>query len=230
VSEVVAKTRQELGGPLSVTSDAKMPCGGAQAYDMKRVCVQSCGTQRRSRETDEMTSLYWFAHTEGKHFGRMQELSGERLIMLATDSQLAANLVRLSSQKLDLSHLSVEPTLNFGNFSVTPTSYRNVLLKSVKTGKCPVFIGPVFIHHTKFKQTYSECFNKLKSIVPALDDLIAFGTDCEISNSDALSTCFTKAIHLRCFHHFLGNVRSKPIIARNRGHFKPANNCQQYLV
>lgn len=120
----------------------------------------------------------------------MQQLSGESSILLATDYQIA-DLSRFCTQDLDFSHLSVNPTFNFGNFSVTPISYRNVLLKSVKTGKCPVFIGPVFIHHTNFKQTYLQCFNKLKSIVPALEDLVAFETDGEHSLSEELSTCFT---------------------------------------
>lgn len=109
---------------------------------------------------------------------RMQELSGEPLILLATDNQLA-DLSRFCTQDLDFSHLSIDPTFNFGNFSVPPTSYRNVLLKSVKTGKCSVFIRPIFIHHIKFKETYLQCFNKLKSIVTALENLVAFGTDGE---------------------------------------------------
>ena len=203
---MVAKTRRELGGPLTVSSDAEMPRGRTQAYDIKRERVGSYGVERRSRERDEMTSLNWFAHTEGKDF--VFELSGEPLILLATDNQLA-DLSRFCTQDLDFSHLSVDPTFNFGDSSVTPTSYRNVLLKSVKTGKCPVFIGPIFIHHKKYKETYLQCFDKLKSLVPALQDLVAFGTDGEHSLSEALSTCFTKALHLRCFRHFKGNVRSK---------------------
>ena len=130
VSEAVAKTRRELGGPLTVSSDAEMPRGRTQAYDIKRERVESYGVERRSRETDEMTSLNWFAHTEGKDFVRMQELSGEPLILLATYNQLA-DLSRFCTQDLDFSHLSVDPTFNFGDYSVTPTSYRNVLLKSV---------------------------------------------------------------------------------------------------
>ena len=43
----------------------------------------------------------------------------------------------------------------------------------------------------------------------ALQGLVAFGTDGEHSLSEALSTCFTKTLHLRCFGHFEGNVRSK---------------------
>ena len=208
VSEAVAKTRRELGGPLTISSDAEMPRGRTQAYDIKRERVGSYGVERKTRETDEMTSLNWFAHTEGKDFVRMQALSGEPLILLATDNQLA-DLSRFCTQDLDFSHLSVDPTFNFGDFSVTPTSYRNILFESVKTGKCPVFIGPIFIHHTKYKETYLQCFDKLKSLVLALQDLVAFGTDGEHSLSEALSTCFTKALHLRCFRHFEGNVRSK---------------------
>lgn len=49
----------------------------------------------------------------------------------------------------------------------------------------------------------------MKSIVTGLEDLVAFGTDGEDSLSEALSTCLTKAIHLCCFRHFEGNVKSK---------------------
>ena len=45
--------------------------------------------------------------------------------------------------------------------------------------------------------------------MPALQDLVAFGTDGEHILSEALSTCFTKTLHLRCFRHFEGNVTSK---------------------
>ncbi|RMX55178.1 hypothetical protein pdam_00014085, partial [Pocillopora damicornis] len=44
--------------------------------------------------------------------------------------------------------------------NITPTSYRDVLSKSVKTRKCPVFIGPIFIHQTNLsKLTYSASTN-----------------------------------------------------------------------
>ena len=41
--------------------------------------------------------------------------------------------------------------------------------------------------------------------MPALQDLVAFGTDGEHSLSEALSTCFTKALHLRRFRYFEGS-------------------------
>ena len=65
MSKAVAKKRPDLG--------ADIPRGRTQAYNMKRARVESFYTERRSRETDEMTTLNWFAHTKGK------ELSGEPL-------------------------------------------------------------------------------------------------------------------------------------------------------
>ena len=44
----------------------------------------------------------------------MQELSGEPLILLATDNQLA-DLSRFCTQDLDFGHLSVDPTFNIGD-------------------------------------------------------------------------------------------------------------------
>ena len=73
----------------------------------------------------------------------------------------------------------------------------------------PCFHRAYFIHHKKYKETYLQCFDKLKSLVPALQDLVAFGTDGEHNLSEALSNCFTTALHPRCFRHFEGNVSSK---------------------
>ena len=71
-----------------------------------------------------------------------------------------------------------------------------------------------FYPSKKYKDTYLQCFDKLQSLVPALQDLVAFGTDGEHNLSEALSTRFTKALHLRCFRHFEGKVKIKSV-ARN---------------
>ena len=130
---------------------------------MKRDRSKATCSQPRGKELDEMASFNWYAKTEGKGFVRMHELSGESLILLATDKQLD-DLSRLCINRLDYYYLSVDPTFNFGEFSVTPTSYRNIILKNRKTNKSPVFVGPIFIHHSKTKETYSQFFQKLKCL------------------------------------------------------------------
>ena len=186
---------------MKVLSDADIPSGRTQAYDMKRDRSRATCSQPRRKQLDEMASFNWYAKTEGKGFVRMHELSGEPLIFLATDKQLA-DLSRLCTSPVDYSYLSVDPTFNFGEFSVTPTSYRNILLKNRKTNKSPVFVGPIFIHHSKTKETYSQFLQKLRFLARHLENLRVFGTDGENALSDALSDSFPGAIHLRCFFTF----------------------------
>jgi hypothetical protein len=206
-NEALAKTRKEMGGCFSNASEASLPRGQSQAHNLKRTNANSTIVSGAKRSKDEMTALNWYAKTDGKNFVRMQEISDEPRIMIATDNQLD-DLVRFCTSEIDFSCLSVDPTFNFGNFSVTPTSYRNLLLKSRKTGKSPVFIGPIFIHHTKQRATYKQFFDKLTSIRGQLSNVICYGTDGEKALSDALAEAFPLGIHLRCFRHFRGNFLS----------------------
>ena len=95
----------------------------------------------------------------------MQELSSEPLMILGTDKQLA-DVSRFCTSHLDFTYLSVDPTFDFGEFSVAPTSYRNILLKNRNSYKSSVFVGPIFIHHTKKKKTSPQFFAKLKNLAP----------------------------------------------------------------
>lgn len=118
-SEAVAKMKKDLGGPLKSSSDADIPRGRTQAYDMKREHSKTSCSEPKRKQIDEKTTFNWYAKTDGKNFVRMQELSGEPLIVLATDKQLA-DLSRFCMSHLDFTYLSVDPTFNFGDFSVTP--------------------------------------------------------------------------------------------------------------
>ena len=44
---------------------------------------------------------------------------------------------------------------------------------------------------------------------PSLQGIVAFGTDGEKALSSAFSAVFNKAVHLRCFLHFKGNLESR---------------------
>ena len=49
--------------------------------------------------------------------------------------------------------LSVDPTFNLGNFYVTVTTYRHLLLEN-SSGNHPVIMGPIFVHQQKMFETY----------------------------------------------------------------------------
>ena len=103
---------------------------------------------------------------------------------------------------------TVDPTFNLGDFDVTVTTYRHLLLKNRK--ECnPVMLGPVFVHERKRFETYHFFASSLTGLKPSLTNLRSFGTDEERALSTAFQTVFGRAVHLRCFFHFRGNLEAK---------------------
>ena len=105
--------------------------------------------------------------------------------------------------------LTVDPTFNLGEFDVSPITYRYELLKSVRTEKSPVFIGPIMIYYRKTFHTYVFFASTLVGLRPDLQDLRAFGTDGEKALAEAFSHEFSYALHLTCFNHCRQNIKRK---------------------
>ena len=89
----------------------------------------------------------------------------------------------------------MDPTFNLGDFSVTVTSFRNLLLKNQTTGKHPVMIGPMLVHRRNLFSSYHLFASSLVSLNRSLS---AFGTDGE--------ECLFLA---QCFLHFRDNCKAK---------------------
>ena len=89
------------------------------------------------------------------------------------------------------------------------TSFCNLLLKNQTTGKNPVVIGPMLVHHRKLFSSYHFFASSLVSLKPSLSDFQAFGTDGEECLYNALATQFSQAHHVRCFLHFRDNCKAK---------------------
>ena len=129
-------------------------------------------------------------------------------MMLLAFNYMLDDLVRFCTSDSNFSVLGIDPTFSLGEFDVTVTTYRHLLLIPHRepTGKPPVMIGPLFVH---LKGTYHFFSSSLVSLRKELSSLKAFGTDGEIALERAFMTTFTKAIHLRCFLHFRGNIEQK---------------------
>lgn len=66
-SEAVAKMKKDLGGPLKSSSDADIPRGRTQAYDMKREHSKTSCSEPKRKQIDEKTTFNWYAKTDGKN-------------------------------------------------------------------------------------------------------------------------------------------------------------------
>ena len=142
-------------------------------------------------------------------FVRIVTSAPEPMCVLCTNSQLF-DIERFCTDAVTFSPLSVDPTFDLGDFSVTVTSYSNQLPQPfVRTGKNPVMIGPMLVHRRKLFSSYHFFASSLVSMKPSISQLQAFGTDGEECLYSAFSTQFSHARHLRCFLHFQDNCKAK---------------------
>lgn len=72
----------------------------------------------------------------------------EPICLFCNDRQLH-DVKHFCCNAINFSILGVDATFNLGEFSVTITTYRHLLLEEETTGKPPVMIGPALIHKTK---------------------------------------------------------------------------------
>ena len=117
---------------------------------------------------------------------------------LSTNSELF-DIERFCTDPVTFTPLSIDPTFDLGDFSVTVTSYRNLLLKNRITAQKPVMIGPMLVHRRKPFSSYHFFASSLVSLKPSISHLQAFGTDGEENLFSAFSAQFSHAKHPRCF-------------------------------
>lgn len=157
--EVIASLSQEFGGIVDAMYPGQLQQDEQQVSGFKKRLPKStvAGTSSSGHTCIEANELYTImlqAHLDSDKFARNIKAHPEPAIVLATDRQLA-DLARFCCDLFEFCVLTVDPTFCLGDFDVTPTTYRHLLLECVQTGKPPVMIGPCLIHYKNFKPT---CF------------------------------------------------------------------------
>ena len=207
--EAVKMVYEKAGGVVGASSLSELPRDRRQAYNLKShsQCVSGVGSNHHKDLIYDLLE---------QHFGSLKQFVRNVLFddavscVLFTDQQLH-DIKRFCTNKglAANSVLGVDPTFNLGDFYVTVTTYENLLLISRRSGKHPVFIGPMMVHQKRTYETYfyfaSEILKHQKSLV----SLCAVGTDGEEQLSSAFSTVFPEAVNLLCSFHKRENIKMK---------------------
>ncbi|CAB4032414.1 Hypothetical predicted protein, partial [Paramuricea clavata] len=129
-------------------------------------------------------------------------------VVLATDQQLQ-ELQLFCTSPIEFSVLGIDPTFNIfdRNISLTVSTYRNLKLVNPKTGKPPVFVGPLLMHQRKDWKTFSKFAHSLTMAKPKLEGVLACGTDGGKALIDGFKRHMRFAIFLRFFLHFKDNIK-----------------------
>ena len=83
------------------------------------------------------------------------------------------------------------------------------MLKNHKTGRHPVFIGPMLVHQKQTYETYYYFASQLLKLNRRLSSLNAVGTDREEQLGKAFGTVFPGAVKLLCCLHKRDNIKMK---------------------
>lgn len=136
----VSKVTKEKGGIVSAKAIGDIPRNRKQVYNIK---------PPKADDNDALLSVMAMCKQsidkDEEPFVRMVTSAPEPMCVLCTDCQLS-DIERFCTDPARFCPLSVDPTFNLGDFSVTVTSFCNLLLKSQRTGKNPVMIGPMLVH------------------------------------------------------------------------------------
>ena len=133
----------EAGGILEATSAGALPRNRQQVKDAKR-------KETSKKDFDPLYSImHMCKEGEGKggdSFIRMVNAAPYPMMLIAFDYTLN-DLVRFcTSEKFSI--LGVDPTFNLGEFDVTVTTYRHLLLQSHTSPQPPVMLGPMAHIHS----------------------------------------------------------------------------------
>ena len=155
----------------------------------------------------ELSELAKDQENSDKRFVRDVRSAPEFTIFLANNRQLN-DLERFCTNPDGFSILGIDTTFNIGQYYVTISTYRNMLMLTEKHVE-PVMVGPILIHQKKSFDSYFKLTSSIIQEKPSMKDLKVFGTDGDVCLSQACEASFSKAEHLLCDIHMYDNISKK---------------------
>ena len=212
---------EEAGGLVNVRSLSSLPRNRKQVENAKYK-----GKEPRSQE--ELYDLTLKSKEEedaGKPYIRRLQIAPSPACVVASDRQLT-DIKRFCANTTDnVSVLSIDTTFNIGDFYLTPTTYRHLLLEDKRTENPPLLMGPTLIHTRKDTETFSYFGSSLKGLQPELKNIRFMGSYREDAVEKGMSIHLPLATWLACKRHVEDDCRRK---LRSLGMLP--NQCSPFLL
>ena len=193
-SEVVSLATSEQGGEVYAKSASCLPRDSTQIKNFRRSHKVASGV------TDVLYAVMMeckLAQGKADSFIRDVKAAPEPMAVLFFDWQLQ-DLERFCTDNSNFTILCVDTTFNLGEFYVTPTVYRHLMLEDTE-GRHPAIMGPILIHQQSKFSSFNYFFSTLISANKQLRNVLAVGTDGDEALVQAVQTNFPYAKQLRCF-------------------------------
>ena len=197
------KATQQCGGELDAAGMQKLP---RNLHQIKNY--------RRSSTGKDQNVLYSVILqcklTDGTSDAFVQDVKAapDPQCVMVFDWQIS-DLVRFLTDERKFRVFTADTTYNVGEFYVTPSTYKRLMLVDITSKKHPTMAGPVLVHQRKHFAAFNYFASTLVSFNMKLQGLLAFGTDGDEALIEAFLHNFPFAIQLRCFLHMKRNIHSK---------------------
>ena len=204
-----------VGDIAEIRSAADIPRGPSDMYNSRHRAKRRAVDNDGSSKHQTLWMVLERAKIEENNFTRDCTIHPVFNTTLYSDRQIDEMIKFLTDPK-EFSVFGIDPTFNIFNedLSLTVTSFRNLKLVNKKSGKPPVFIGPVFMHRKKDASSYSKFAYNIVSENESLASMLDIGTDGKKALVDGFRKNFRFSIFLRCFIHFRANIKTE---LSNRG-------------
>lgn len=202
------------GGIMEVEAAGSLPRNRAQVSNMRRRNVIENEKRRKNTNAkkDELAAVMEMCVNQAKDqetaFVRKVQCAPDTMCILATNHQLR-ELERNATNAAAFKIVSVDPTFNLGAFDVTVMTHVQGLVRSKRTGKHPVVMGPLLVHKQKKLANYYYFMSSLIELKSSLSGVKTFGTDGEKALQQGITQPCPTVKLVRCFGHFKTNLKEK---------------------
>ena len=203
-SQVYDEVFKEANGLLGFESLEDIPKGRKQVENVK---FNSKAVPRRSK--DELCDLVEKSKLESEPYIRRIQVTPEPACILATEQQIKDLKRFCTTNTLTPSVFCVDTTFNIGDYYVTATTYRHLMLTDVKYGGHPTMLGPCMLHMKRKQESYNFLASSLVSIDNELSNIVAIGSDRDAALRKGIKPCFPIATWLCCKKHVEDDVTRK---------------------
>ena len=119
------------------------------------------------------------------------------------------DISRFRSSHVSYHPLGIDTTFNLGEFYVTPTAYKGLILENTRDGNSPTFIGPILVYMSRTYSAYCHLASKILEVDSGIADLRGVVTDGEAGLIKAMKAFLPQTAQLRCSRHFRENCQDK---------------------
>lgn len=137
-SSIYDELYEDGGGVISKSASCTVP------KDIPQVKYESAKL-RKQHSKDALAELIEKCKASKGEFDHVLHVSPSIRVVFATKSQLE-DLVKFCCNPEEFSVFRVDATYDIGEFFVTTTTYKHLMLVNRETGSNPTFPGPIMIH------------------------------------------------------------------------------------